>query len=290
MRIDQYIDNNNQMFGRFSGARSTTLVPAPYGGIIDGSQFGGGDQTVKVYSGALSWTRIYSTSLVSETRFGYSSIDHKRLPLSATDNTVAGRFGLRTPDREFMGGLPLFTVDGLGQFGVPNNLPSIQFQSTYQLSTTFSKLAGNHSWKWGFQFSRPLTDFFQPAAPRGGYGYSGTFTDVPLTTGGGTGMAQMLLNPIASTLTGLPDCACSSRRALQGELRRWAELDQREQASRPDAARLVAGLVGLHRRHLEDRAEGDGESRDSATTFSAMPRHRTALRRTCSWKGRLRAT
>jgi hypothetical protein len=210
IRIDQYIDNNNQMFGRFSGARSTTLVPAPYGGIIDGSQFGGGDQTVKVYSGALSWTRIYSTSLVSETRFGYSSIDHKRLPLSASDNTVAGRFGLRTPDREFMGGLPLFTVDGLGQFGVPNNLPSIQFQSTYQLSTTFSKLAGNHSWKWGFQFSRPLTDFFQPAAPRGGYGYSGTFTDVPLTTGGGTGMAQMLLNPIASTLTGLPDCAAAA--------------------------------------------------------------------------------
>ena len=210
IRIDQYIDNNNQMFGRFSAARNTTLVPAPYGGIIDGSQFGGGDQTVKVYSGALSWTRIYSNSLVSETRFGYSSIDHKRLPLSATDNTVAGRFGLRTPDREFMGGLPLFTVDGLGQFGVPNNLPSIQFQSTYQLSTTFNKLAGNHSWKWGFQFSRPLTDFFQPAAPRGGYGYSGTFTDVPLTTGGGTGMAQMLLTPIASTLTGLPDCAVAA--------------------------------------------------------------------------------
>ena len=49
------------MFGRFSVAKSATLVPAPYGGVIDGSQFGGGDQTVKVYSGALSWTRIYST-------------------------------------------------------------------------------------------------------------------------------------------------------------------------------------------------------------------------------------
>ena len=207
VRIDQYLNNNNTMFGRFSAARSTTLVPAPYGGVIDGSSFGGGDQTVKVFSGALSWTRIYSTSLVSETRFGYSSIDHKRLPLNATDNTVAARFGLRTPDHEFMGGLPLFTVDGIGQFGIPNNLPSIQYQSAYQASTTFSKLAGNHSWKWGFQFSRPLTDFFQPAAPRGGYTYSGTFTDVPTTTGGGTGMAQMLLTPIASTLTGLPDCA-----------------------------------------------------------------------------------
>jgi Carboxypeptidase regulatory-like domain len=209
VRIDHYIDANNTMFGRFSAARSTTLVPAPYGGVIDGSQFGGGDQTVKVYSGALSWTRIYSTSLVSETRFGYSSIDHKRLPLNATDNTIAGRFGLRTPDYPYMGGLPLFTVDGIGQFGVPNNLPSIQYQSTYQLSTTFSKLADNHSWKWGFQFSRPMTEFFQPAAPRGGYGYSGTFTDVPLTTGGGTGMAQMLLTPIANTIA-LPECATTA--------------------------------------------------------------------------------
>ena len=184
---------------RFSVAKSATLVPALYGGIIDGSQFGGGDQTVDVYSGALSWTRIYSPTLVSETRFGYSSISHARLPLNATDTTIAPRFGLKVPDPDypFMGGLPFYTVDGIGQFGVPNNLPSIQYQNTYQVSTTFSKLSGNHRWKWGFQFSRPMTEFFQPAAPRGGYGYSGAFTDVPTTTGGGTGMAQMLLNPIA---------------------------------------------------------------------------------------------
>ena len=261
VRIDQYIDANNTMFGRFSAARSTTLVPAPYGGVIDGSQFGGGDQTVKVYSGALSWTRIYSTSLVSETRFGYSSIDHKRLPLNATDNTIAGRFGLRTPDYPYMGGLPLFTVDGIGQFGVPNNLPSIQYQSTYQLSTTFSKLAGNHSWKWGFQFSRPMTEFFQPAAPRGGYGYSGTFTDVPTHDRRRHGHGPDAADPDRQHARRLPDCAATAVAPVQGELRRRAELGQREQNSRPDAARLLAGLVGLHRRHLEDHAEGDGESR-----------------------------
>jgi TonB dependent receptor len=160
----------------------------------------------------LSWTRIYSPTLVSETRFGYSSISHARLPLNATDTSIAPRFGLNVPDPNYpyMGGLPLYTVDGIGQFGVPNNLPSIQYQRTYQISTTFSKLSGNHSWKWGFQFSRPWTEFFQPAAPRGGYGYSGAFTDVPTTTGGGTGMAQMLLTPIASRLTGLPDCSMTA--------------------------------------------------------------------------------
>jgi hypothetical protein len=35
------------MFGRFSAARSATMIPAPYGGVIDGSQFGGGDQDVE---------------------------------------------------------------------------------------------------------------------------------------------------------------------------------------------------------------------------------------------------
>ena len=200
VRIDQYIDTNNTMFGRFSVARNTTLVPGPYGGVIDGSQFSGGDQTVNVYSGAVSWTHVFSDSLVSETRFGYSGIEHARLPLNAEDSSVATRFGLSTPDYPLMGGLPTFTVDGLGQFGVPNNLPSLQKQSTYQFSTTFNKLAGNHAWKWGFQYSQPRTSFFQPAAPRGAYQYSGTFTDVPLTTGGGTGMAQMLLTPIASPL------------------------------------------------------------------------------------------
>ena len=44
IRIDQYINQANTMFGRFSVAKSATLVPAPYGGVIDGSQFGGGDQ------------------------------------------------------------------------------------------------------------------------------------------------------------------------------------------------------------------------------------------------------
>jgi hypothetical protein len=210
IRIDQYINQNNTIFGRYSVARNTTLVPGPYGGVIDGSQFGGGDQTVDVQSGALSWTRIFSNSLVSETRLGYSYIQHHRLPLNAEDPSVAGRFGLRTPNAPFMGGLPTFTVDGLGQFGVPNNLPSLQQQSTWQFSTTVNKLAGSHGWKFGFQYSRPRTSFFQPAAPRGAYAYSGTFTDVPLTTGGGTGMAQMLLNPTASSLSGLPDCAATA--------------------------------------------------------------------------------
>ena len=245
-------------------ARARRWCPAPYGGIIDGSQFGGGDQTVKVYSGALSWTRIYSTSLVSETRFGYSSIESRAAAAERHRQHRCRPVRARRPDPDypFMGGLPLFTVDGIGQFGVPNNLPSIQFQSTYQISTTFSKLAGNHSWKWGFQFSRPMTEFFQPAAPRGGYGYSGAFTDVPHHDRRRHGHGPDAAEPDrqhADRLTGLQ--LHGRRRALPGELRGRTELVNVNRIPDPIAARLLAGLVGLHRGHLEDLAEGDGESR-----------------------------
>ncbi|MGE0407214.1 MAG: TonB-dependent receptor, partial [Candidatus Korobacteraceae bacterium] len=200
LRVDQYLGQSDTVFGRFSIARSATLVPAPYGGVIDGSQNGGGDQTVKTFSGAASWTHVFSPTIVTEVRYGYNSLDHARVPFNREDYGIPQSFGLNTPQGPFMGGLPTFEVAGLGQFGVPRWIPSLETQSAHQLSIVTSKLAGGHSLKWGFQFSQPSTAFFQPQAPRGYYFYSGTFTDVANTTGGNTGMAQMLINPIANTI------------------------------------------------------------------------------------------
>jgi hypothetical protein len=207
LRIDQYLSEKDSFFGRFSMGGSNTLVPAPYGGVIDGSQFGGGNQSVKVHSEAGSWTHIFGPKVVLESRFGYSGVNHTRLPFNAGNFDIAPSFGLSTPNSPNMGGLPTFTVDGLGQFGVPQYLPSIETQNTLQLSSTATVLAGNHSIKFGIQYSRPEVTFFQPAAPRGAYTYSSTFTDVANTSGGGTGMAQMLLTPRNSTVVGMQPCA-----------------------------------------------------------------------------------
>ena len=211
LRIDQYLSPKDSFFGRFSMGWSNTLVPAPYGpGVIDGSQFGGGNQIVKVHSEAGSWTHIFGPKIVLESRFGYSAVNHNRLPFNADNFNIAPAFGFVTPNSPNMGGLPSFTVGGLGQFGVPQYLPSIETQNTLQLSSTATVLMGNHSVKFGIQYSRPNVSFFQPQAPRGAYSYSSTFTDVANTTGGGTGMAQMLLNPQNSTVTSLPTCASTA--------------------------------------------------------------------------------
>lgn len=210
IRIDQYLSQSDSFFGRFSMNEGLTLVPSPYGGVIDGSQFGGNDQTVKVQNEAGSWTHIFGPTFVTETRFGYSGVNHERLPFNANNFGVGPSFGLATPNSPNMGGLPNFTVGGLGQFGVPEYIPSIESQNTIQLSVAATKLWGPHSIKFGFQYSRPNVTFFQPAAPRGAYSYSSTFTDVANTSGGGTGMAQMLLKPIANTDAGMAPCASTA--------------------------------------------------------------------------------
>ena len=202
VRIDRTINPNNTVFARASYAKSATMVPAPYPGVIDGTDFGGGDQEIDTHSEAVSWTRVTSPTLLSEFRLGYSGLDMTRLQYSSTDTRMAAPFGLITPQVEPFGGLPTFTVSGLGQFGAARWHPSIETQNTWQFSSVTTKVAGDHVHKFGFQYQRPSTTFFQPRAARGAYFYQGQYTDIPGSTTGNTGIAQMLLTPIAATVPG----------------------------------------------------------------------------------------
>lgn len=202
VRIDRTIGPNDTVFARASYAKSATMVPAPYPGIIDGTDFGGGDQEIETHSEAVSWTHVTSSTLLSEFRFGYSGLDMTRLQYSSTDTGIPAPYGLVTPQVEPFGGLPTFTVSGLGQFGAARWHPSIETQNTWQFSSVTTKVAGDHVHKFGFQYQRPSTTFFQPRAARGAYFYQGQYTDVPGSTTGNTGIAQMLLTPTAATVPG----------------------------------------------------------------------------------------
>jgi carboxypeptidase family protein len=220
LRIDQYLSQNDTMFYRFSISRNNQVFPAPYGegSIVDGSQFGGNENQINSTSHAASWTHILSSTMVSEFRFGYTGLRHDRLAFLGKDHSIAQQFGLSTPDHELMGGLPTFTVQGLGGFGIPRWVPTWQTQGTYQGAATLSKLVGDHSLKVAVHYLRPGTEFFQPRAARGAYFYgttnAGTFTEVPNTSGGATGMAQMLITPITSPLA-LPECGSNFSRACK---------------------------------------------------------------------------
>jgi hypothetical protein len=196
LRIDQYLSQNDTVFFRFSTAKNDNVLAPLYPGVIDGSLWGGSPTTIRTHGEAVNWTRVWSSTTVSEVRFGFTGLDMERGRAYGDDFSVPGQFGLPVYDAPGYGGLPYFLITGIGQFGPPEWNPATTTLSTPQFSAVTSKLHGAHSLKLGFQYMQPGTTFYQPRSPAGGYEYFGQFTDVPNTTGGNTGMAQMLLTPI----------------------------------------------------------------------------------------------
>ena len=184
------------MFFRLSLSNNDAVLPPLYPGVIDGSLWGGSPTTIRTHGEVVNWTHIWSSTTVSEWRFGYTGLDMDRRRAYGDDFSVPAQFGLPVYEKPGYGGLPYFLITGIGQFGPPEWNPATTTLRTPQFTAVTTKLHGDHSLKFGFQYMRPGTTFYQPRSPAGGYEYFGQFTDVPNTTGGNTGMAQLLLTPI----------------------------------------------------------------------------------------------
>ena len=84
-------------------------------------------------------------------------------------------------------------------------MPSIELSTTSQITDNLTKTLGRQTLKVGFQWQRLGFSILQPIAARGTWAFSGLYTEVPTTTGGNTGLAQMLLTPIPGTVPGASD-------------------------------------------------------------------------------------
>ena len=108
-------------------------------------------------------------------------------------------------------------------------------------------------------------NFFQPMAPRGAYSYSGTFTDVANTSGGNTGIAQMLLTPMANSLSGIGTVCASgiSTTATPCKANFTGGPDSRcgEQHSQSNSQCHLVRLVWICRGLVEGDLEADSDPR-----------------------------
>ena len=201
-RIDQYAGSKDTLFFRFSKGASFNQIKSLWPGPLDGTSFNDSPTAIQVHSEVASWTRIWSPTTVSELRFGYSVMDLQRQRNNGSDYTTPTQYGFvpYTANPGF-GGIPRFVVTGLGNFGPSSWVPTYTRNATPQLGGTITRLMGAHSLKVGGQWLKPYADFYQPQSPSGEYRYAGTFTDMPNTSGGNTGVAQVLINPMANPYT-----------------------------------------------------------------------------------------
>jgi outer membrane receptor protein involved in Fe transport len=102
----------------------------------------------------------------------------------------------------FNGGLGTIFITGLNTLGSNQFLPSVETSLTTQYMDNLTKVWRKHTTKFGFEHQHLRFTILQPPSGRGAWSFSGVYTEVPSSGGGNTGLAQMLLTPIKSTVPG----------------------------------------------------------------------------------------
>jgi hypothetical protein len=196
-RMDINFNEKNQLFFRFSLADDPQFIPGIFTGIADGGGFQQGDQTANAQQSALVYTHTFSPSLINVARAGLNYLHTTRVSPSANDlSDIPSQFGiLGIPQESENGGLPAIGISGYQTLGSNAFLPSDEVTSTFQLTDDLTKIYGNHTFKMGFEWQHVKFSTLQPPWSRGQFNFDGTYTDVPGTTSGNVGIAQLLLIP-----------------------------------------------------------------------------------------------
>jgi hypothetical protein len=203
VRIDQNFTEHDQMFGRISYSNEPQYTPGPFPGIADGGSFIDGYQTAISWNGILSETHTFSSSLVNQTKVGYSRLYASRLQPFANQMGIPQQYGIQgIPQVSLNGGLPTFTISGLSTLGSNGFLPSVEINPTLQANDSVNLAHGSHSLAIGYEFQDVRYTLLQPPASRGVFDFNGEYTGIPNQNSGNTGIVQFLLTPISAASSG----------------------------------------------------------------------------------------
>jgi len=174
VRSDYVLNTKTQVFGRYSYQKFLRSGPGLFGALLggpalpadSGGQFAG-TSNVRNQSLATGFDYTFSPSLLTDFRFGYMRYHVETAPggVGATPAKDAGIPGLNTDPlysgsgARFISGMPYFHIQGSG--GVPDfnfgyslganqcNCPLLESEHQYQFVNNWTKIHGNHSFKFG---------------------------------------------------------------------------------------------------------------------------------------------
>ncbi len=204
LRVDHYLTNNLRYFARYSYLGATINAPGPFG-LYGGPQFntwgfdGASDaRNQNLVAGA---NYAFGPNFLADFRYGYSRY---RVNVSSPDGTTAladqvGIPGLNIPGHPDTLGLPDLNINGTGgfQMGYRCNCPLDEREFIHDFVTNWTKIVGNHQFKFGATFEHAGNLRLPSDDHRAGvYAFDPSVTS--LNPGiGGLGLASFML--------GLPD-------------------------------------------------------------------------------------
>jgi outer membrane receptor protein involved in Fe transport len=199
IRIDHALSSRDTVFGRYF--RSDSEEFNPFGRVA-----GAGGTNVPGFAAripsvgqnlALNWTRILSSKLLLEARFGLHRYNTGRFQDQSADRVrELGIQGGHDAARDY--GYPLFQITGYTAVGDRNDLPQERPQNTFHYFTNLTYNTGGHNVRTGFEVRYLQEDLYADLNVRGSYTFNPTFT--------GYGLADLLLGlptTVTSTVPGL---------------------------------------------------------------------------------------
>ncbi|HVW86123.1 MAG TPA: carboxypeptidase regulatory-like domain-containing protein [Bryobacteraceae bacterium] len=224
-KIDWVISDKDRLTGRFSFQRPVIFQgPAfgPAGGAVQGAFEGTGVQ--KTYSGGLNYTRVFTSTLVSEFRVGVAHY-----------NNVAQQSDFGTKASEALG-IPGINIDALssgllsiniGSFysnplvGYSASLPWYRAEANIDVVNSWTKILGNHTIKFGGDLRRVRDDLLQLQTinPRGQYTFGPGQT--ALRQGNGSATPTSYYNNFAGFLLDLPSTVGRDLGGYYPAYRQW---------------------------------------------------------------------
>jgi Carboxypeptidase regulatory-like domain/TonB dependent receptor-like, beta-barrel len=204
IRIDENFNQNNVLFGVFDRSLYSVDVPSNLPGIAVG-EGGGRNDTFPAYAFAVGYTHIFTPTLTNEMHVGMVHSDKLQRSIYGNIFGIPAQFGIQgIPQLPNNGGIPPTSINGFTHIGVGNYTPTLQYVYSIEGADSVTKVFSNHTFKMGIQVDDLEGDISQPPQGRGDLNFNGQYSDVPNKNSNLTGISDMLLTPIASTVGG-PD-------------------------------------------------------------------------------------
>ncbi len=213
-RVDHYTTEKLHIFGRYSMQQFRVLAPGSFGLVAGGpgldasgstnAYAGKSDSRNHSIAGGFDYT--VKPTLLTDFRFGWFRYKVFGQPngIGTAPAKDAGIPGLNTDDN-FNSGMPAFFINGYGNnlfrfgyaLGVNGcNCPLIQDENQYQFVNNWTKIQGNHTFKFGGDIRQAHNLRVPSDRHRSGeLNFDAARTQGPL--GGGSGLASFLVGDVS---------------------------------------------------------------------------------------------
>lgn len=224
-RVDYRLSDKDSLFGSLSWQNTNKFNEPFLPGALDGTPFNAVTEEDLSRNAQLSYTRVWSPAIVSETRVGYSRLVTSRVGANP-DKDLFKEFGIGgyNPMTSLNGGLPQMQFStGYTQIGANDWLPSKEYSNVWDFIQNVSIMKGHHSYKFGAEYRPIKFPFFQVPYPHGEMNFNRNETAYPSASGTQGALNTLTGDDYASFLLGnINNGRISTNNFISSEKVAWA--------------------------------------------------------------------